>query len=188
MPSSKFIESRLPWFPFLIHAALLVLLAPLAYWAAVCVLAGHFDFGMALVVLVGLPGTYLFFGCSLLGASLGTTAATIWVARLASAWERLVGGTIVGVIMGTLLGAYIAFKLARDGAAISRSTNPGEFWDAFLPGPIAGFLLGLVVCSLWRLACRWARALSKEIAERGGFTGRRESDSVDNSGPLARRQ
>lgn len=164
MSDSKSIEFRLLWFPFLIHTAFLVLLSPLAYWTAACILVGHFDFGMALAVLVGLPGTYLFFGCSLLVASLGTTAATVWVARLASAWQRLVGGTVVGVAMGTLLGAYIALKLARDGAAISRSSSSGEFWDALFPGPIAGLVLGLMLSSLWRLACRWAGAVAREIA------------------------
>ncbi len=170
MTTPRPIGSRVLWFAFLIHTALLVLLAPLAYWAAACMLAGHFDFGTALVVLVGLPGTYLFFGYSLLVACLSTTGVMVWVSRLPSTGQRFVCGTATGVAMGALLGGYIALKLARDGAAVSISTRPGEFWDTFVPGLIAGLVLGLLLTSLWGLAFRWAGAVSREIAERGRST------------------
>ncbi|HEY5915158.1 MAG TPA: hypothetical protein VJA21_31585 [Verrucomicrobiae bacterium] len=180
MRSPILIEPHIRWLACVVNAAFLYILAPVAFWAAFCISAGRLDVGVVLAVLAGFAGTYFIFGVSLLLTCLGATAAVSTFGTFSRGWQRSLFGIIVGAVAGALMGGYMAFKLAREAAAISEPTKPFDSELVFMSLG-AGAALGVALPTLWHLSISAARRVWGTDAEPAAPPNGGPAESLGNS-------
>ncbi len=180
MRSAILIEPHIRWSAFVVNTAFLYVLAPIAFWGAFCISAGRLDVGVMLAVLAGFAGTYFVFGVSLLLTCLGATAAVSTFGTFPRGWQRSLLGVIVGGVAGALMGGYMAFKLARDAAAISAPNQPFDS-DLVFMSLGAGAALGMALPKLWRLSISAARLVWGTDAEPAAPPDGGPAESLGNS-------
>ena len=143
------------WLPFLVHTALVFIVAPLLYWALIFLENLPFHFGMLVEASFGIPTSYILCGLPLLGASAISAELGLWLSKLGSIWYRLAFGAVVGCILGLALEGYLLWEL-RGAQGYQTFSIPCSFEGAFL---------GLCSTGIWRLSCRWVGTVSGWRAE-----------------------